>query len=176
MSTKKPQNPGIPRTQAAGLDRACGRNHHVCGQVASCGVRCLARRPAVLKLEAQARWFDGFASDLGPARRGHGLYKAEGRPSTRVERSITSYIDVCAGLDRKGLVGEAWRGFAKQPGFFLPRAGPVVDAIHATNATGRARELYTPAAAEVVASAYREDFAYLKYCATFECIQRGAFD
>ena len=40
----------------------------------------------------------------------------------------------------------------------------------------RARELYTPAAAEVVASAYREDFAYLKYCATFECIQRGAFD
>ena len=77
-----------------------------------------------------------------------------------------------AGVDRAGLFGDAWRGFAGQPGFYLP-APVVTDNVHPTNATGRLLEFYTAETAAVVAATYADDFAYFGYCATFACLAAG---
>ena len=65
-----------------------------------------------------------------------------------------------------------WRGFAGQPGFYLP-APVVTDNVHPTNATGRLLEFYTAETAAVVAATYADDFAYFGYCATFACLAAG---
>ena len=77
-----------------------------------------------------------------------------------------------AGVDRAGLFGDAWRGFAGQSGFYLP-APVVTDNVHPTNATGRLLEFYTAETAAVVAATYADDFAYFGYCATFACLAAG---
>ena len=48
--------------------------------------------------------------------------------------------------------------------------------VHATNATARLAELYTPEAAALVTATYADDFAAFGYCAGYACIARGQLD
>lgn len=125
----------------------CAREHHLCQQAKMCALQCFnAAQVRVLKLERQADWYDGFLDQLG-------LDHAQ----------------------REGLHGEAWVPFSSQPAFYTkPTAdNPVtVDAVHATNATGRLLDFYDAATAEIVAKTYADDFAAFGYCKTWACLNR----
>jgi hypothetical protein len=125
----------------------CKRDHHLCSQTLICAPRCV-ESPTILKLERQEAWWDGFVN--------------------------------ATGVDRSGLVGESWRGFSGAPAFYeRPSAAgraTAVGHVHATNATARLAELYTPEAAALVTATYADDFAAFGYCAGYACIARGQLD
>ena len=125
----------------------CKRDHHLCSQTLTCAPRCV-EGPTILKLERQEAWWDGFVN--------------------------------ATGVDRSGLVGESWRAFSGGPAFYeRPSAAgraTAVGHVHATNATARLAELYTPEAAALVTATYADDFAAFGYCAGYACIARGQLD
>jgi len=125
----------------------CKRDHHLCSQTLICAPRCV-EGPTILKLERQEAWWDGFVN--------------------------------ATGVDRSGLVGESWRGFSGAPAFYEPPSAKgratAVGHVHATNATARLAELYTPEAAALVTATYADDFAAFGYCAGYACIARGQLD
>jgi len=103
--------------------------------------------------------------------------KCLGRPwtSLKLETQPEWFEGLVArlGLDRGGLFGRAWRAFAGQDAFYLAHAGPTIDHVHPTNASGRLAEFYTEASAAVVAETYADDFDVFGYCRGFECIRNG---
>ena len=125
---------------AGGADAACQRDRHMCAQTTICGLRCLDWPPVILQLEQQPRWF------------GHLLQRLD--------------------VKRSKLVGDAWRSFSGQPGFYFEPTGDavVLDAVHATNATGRLGELYTNRTIDLVDATYHDDFCILDYCKGRHCI------
>ena len=125
---------GSARRSPIKAHEACATNRNLCPQVNGCGLRCFGRPPTVLKLEEQPRWWPRLLETLQ--------------------------------VGPADLEGEAWRGFSGQPAFYrAPRdaAASTLGNVHATNATARIHEFYSPAAAEIVTAVYRDDIVSLGY-------------